>query len=287
MANMTQIGKTSDPFLTEEVYCPRHALTYQEAYLQTPKILDTDYYRGQLFTEQPFGQCLQYLPQYWEDMAKAVSTHGSCYCCTSARVDFCYNQWAKFQTMLDEHNAKKEAKKKAVSELGPREFTLTYSPHWFDSDEDAQKAMSVALERLTKYYKDEIIEFHAVGEYTRDGRSHVHGWYHLVGGCKITDKNFKRAWPHWNPRRKLGKGFEGGHHATISRVSDFSGYIEKHLEEAWITVNINNGLAEEEEQQEADVPEVEEEVSDDASSSVCDSEPDHSEHMQDRGDAPL
>jgi len=287
MDNMTQIGKASDPILTEEDYCPRHALTYQEAYQQAIKHLDTDYYRGQLFTEHRGGQCLQYLPQYWEDMARQVSIHGSCYCCTSARVAFCYNQWAKFQTMLDEHNAKKEAKKKAVLELGPREFTLTYSPHWFEDDKAAQKSMTCALERLTKYYKDEIIEFHAVGEYTRDGRSHVHGWYHLVGGCKIIDKNFKRAWPHWNPKRKLGKGFEGGHHATVSRISDFSGYIEKHLEEAWITVNITNGLAEEEdEQQEADVPTLEEALSD-ASSSVCDSEQDYSEHLQDCGNSPV
>lgn len=126
-------------------------------------------------------------------------------------------------------------------ELGPREFTFTYSPEWYDEDVDAQRAMEIAVEKLTRYYKDEIIEFHAVGEFTRDGRAHVHGWYHLDGGRKITDKNFKRAWKHWNPKRKLGKGFEGGHHATIQRTSDFSGYVEKHLEEAWLKVDINNG----------------------------------------------
>jgi len=140
-------------------------------------------------------------------------------------------------TKTESHAANKERLKR---ELGPREFTLTYSPSWYSEDTDAQNAMRCAVERLTKYYKDEIIEFHAVGEFTKDGKSHVHAWYHLRDGHKITDKNFKRAYPHWDARKKLGKGHQGGHHATITRLSDFYGYAEKHLEEAWLNVNINN-----------------------------------------------
>lgn len=134
----------------------------------------------------------------------------------------------------------KQNKANAESKLGPREFTLTYSPSWFENDDDAQTAMSEAIEKLTRYYANEIIEFHAVGEYGADRRSHVHAWYSLAGGRKITDKNFKRAYPRWNPKRKLGKGFEGGHHETIERISDFAGYAEKHLEEAWLKTSINN-----------------------------------------------
>lgn len=132
-----------------------------------------------------------------------------------------------------------KAKEKLKDELGAREFTLTYSPDWFETDEQAQSAMKVAIDRLIKYYRNEIIEFHAVGEFTGAGRSHVHAWYYLIGGRKITDKNFKRAWSRWNPRKKLGRGFEGGHHASVNRIADFSGYIEKHLEEAWLVVDIN------------------------------------------------
>jgi len=124
-------------------------------------------------------------------------------------------------------------------QLGPREFTLTYGDHYTTPDQ-AKHAMDLAIERLTRYYKNEIIEFHAIGEYTKAGRPHIHGWYHLEGGLKITDKNFKRAYPIWNPKKKLGRGFEGGHHATIERVSDFHGYTEKHLEEAWHITNITN-----------------------------------------------
>jgi len=138
-----------------------------------------------------------------------------------------------------------KAREKLRDELGPREFTLTYSPTWFSSDEEAQRAMKAAIERLTRYYKKEIIEFNAVGEYTAAGASHIHAWYHLTGGRKITDKSFKRAWPRWNPKKKLGRGFEGGHHQTINRLSDFSSYIEKHLEEAWYSLTISNGNEEE------------------------------------------
>jgi len=138
-----------------------------------------------------------------------------------------------------------KGREKQDRELGPREFTLTYSPSWFETDEEAQRAMTLAIERLTKYYKKEIIEFNAVGEYTAAGASHIHAWYHLTGGRKITDKSFKRAYPRWNPKKKLGRGFEGGHHQTINRLSDFSSYIEKHLDEAWFNLSINNGNEEE------------------------------------------
>jgi len=123
-------------------------------------------------------------------------------------------------------------------ELGAREFTLTYSPAWYADDASVQDAMRVAIDKLTRYYKHEIIEFHAIGEFTEAGRSHVHCYYELDGGVKITDKNFKRAWPHWNPRKTLGTGHQGGHHANIRSKSDFLGYIEKDLNTAWMNVHI-------------------------------------------------
>ena len=82
--------------------------------------------------------------------------------------------------------------------------------------------MRTAIERLTKYYKDEIVQLRAIGEVGTNGLSHVHCFYKLVGGLKITDKNFKRAWSVWNPKKSLGKsGHEGGHHANVRTESDF------------------------------------------------------------------
>lgn len=151
--------------------------------------------------------------------------------------------WEMLYQQIDRENRQQmvsEARDKLSRELGPREFTLTFSPAWYADNELAKDAMRVAIDRLTRYYKHDIIEFHAIGEYTEAGRPHVHCYYELDGGNKITDKNFKRAWTHWNPRKKLGSGHEGGHHANVRSKSDFLGYIEKDLDEAWMNIHITN-----------------------------------------------
>lgn len=129
---------------------------------------------------------------------------------------------------------------KQHKDLGPREFTLTYSNTWFD-DQEARRLMHIAIEKLTRYYKDEIITFRAVGEVGKAGLSHVHGAYELKDGLKITDKNFQRAYPPWDSKVKLGpSGHKGGHHANIRNVADFSGYIEKEIASAWLDVRIDS-----------------------------------------------
>lgn len=114
-------------------------------------------------------------------------------------------------------------------------FTLTYSPtqhQW--SKEEAQTAMRTAIARLRHYYRNEIEEFEAVGEYTQSGAPHVHGHYRLTNGKRMTTKNFRRAYPIWNPKRKCGKGHEGGYHEPAHRDSDYAGYIQKDIDAAWM-----------------------------------------------------
>lgn len=131
-------------------------------------------------------------------------------------------------------------KPKFDKDLGPREFTFTYSPDWFD-DQKARELMKIAVDKLCKYYVDEIVIFRAVGEVGKNGNSHVHCMYELKGGKKITDKNFKRAYPPWDTKVKVGPtGHKGGHHATIKSVSDFSGYIEKEIAAAWLDIKIES-----------------------------------------------
>jgi len=123
-------------------------------------------------------------------------------------------------------------------ELGAREFTLTYSPKWFASDDDARIAMSKAMDKLVSYHKGEITKLRAVGEVGKGGASHIHCYYELQGGRKITDKNFKRAWKYWDPKIKHGHGFQGGHHESVKCASDFLGYIDKDIEGAWLEINL-------------------------------------------------
>lgn len=137
--------------------------------------------------------------------------------------------------------ANERRNKHACHDLGAREFTLTYSPKWF-SDEEARKQMSKAIDKLCKYYKDgdqRIISLRAVGEVGTNGLSHVHCFYKLLGGVKITDKNFKRAYPPWDTKVKQGpSGHKGGHHANVKHEADFLGYIEKQIEGAWLDVKV-------------------------------------------------
>jgi len=115
-------------------------------------------------------------------------------------------------------------KKHAGYELGPREFTLTYSPDWFE-DSKAMFFMDQAIHRLCNYYADEIVELRAVGERTKKGNAHVHCYYELKGGLKMTDKNMKRAYFKWNAKHH--------HHQIVRKTSDFKGYIEKDISNAW------------------------------------------------------
>jgi len=97
--------------------------------------------------------------------------------------------------------------------------------------------MKQAMNRLLKYYDGNIVKLRAVGEVGTNGLSHIHCFYKLEGGVKITDKNFKRAWPYWNPEKPLGRGFEGGHHANVKEESDFLGYIDKEILTSWFEIN--------------------------------------------------
>lgn len=230
---MTEIDQASDSLLTEEAYRPRQPFTPMRATFVVDWPSDPATYFGQYHrTAEEWRRINGNLP-----MSAPPSYH-----------NYATDQWADSEAREREASRRAEARSvaqaaRAREVLGPREFTLTYSTKWGWDDDEAKETMRQAVERLTRYYKHEIIEFHAVGEFGTDGRPHVHGWYHLTGGRKITDKNFKRAYNRWNPKRKLGKGFEGGHHASITRISDFAGYAEKHLDEAWLKVDITNADA--------------------------------------------
>lgn len=154
--------------------------------------------------------------------------------------------WTRLRDSQAEHDtyatnrAKELAHQRNKDKLhkGAWAFTLTYSPQkhgW--NKEEAQEAMREAIKRLRHYYRHEIEEFDAVGEWTQAGYPHVHGHYRLHAGKRMTTKNFKRAYPIWNPNTKIGKGHEGGYHEPAKSDSDYSGYIQKDLDTTWLVVS--------------------------------------------------
>jgi len=123
---------------------------------------------------------------------------------------------------------------------------LNYSPKWYENDYEAQTALRTAVDRLLRYYKEQLEVFRAVGEFTKAGASHVHIFYRLDSGGKMTDKNLKRAYPWWDAKVKCGTGNQGGQHAPVKDVADYSGYIEKDLDVSWMDVTYPHAISQEE-----------------------------------------
>lgn len=251
MSNKTSVDHASDQILTEDALAPgkipQGISTWREAdcgcfYHEDDRFWNCDsqylghprrYFADQHLSLHPYESDVL----YWKDRRSKIPLRW-CWCLQQHHADYINEHlWdaeeklREFRTQRD--NAIEYAKN--GRQVGARELTLTYSPDWYDEDTLAQQAFKTAVERLTKYYRDELTEFRAVGEYTKAGRSHVHILYHLSNGGKFTDKNLKRAYPHWNPK----KG-RGGHHSLVKSKSDFSGYLEKDLEDAWCDITYPN-----------------------------------------------
>jgi len=145
------------------------------------------------------------------------------------------DQWMMARKHIDDY-AKRIAKSQRGANgkhKGAWTLCLNYSPKWYDNDYEAQVALRTAVDRLVRYYKEQLEVFRAVGEFTKAGASHVHIFYRLDSGGKITDKNLKRAYPWWDAKVKCGTGNQGGQHAPVKDVADYSGYIEKDLDVSW------------------------------------------------------
>lgn len=157
-----------------------------------------------------------------------------------------YTQSYEVHKVRWDHIEKELAHAKNIEKLhkGSWAFTLTYSPlkHGWTKDE-AQAVMKEAIRRLRHYYRNELVEFEAIGEWTQAGLPHVHGHYLLQQGKRITTKNFKRAYPIWNPNHRMGKGHEGGYHEPARSDADYTGYIGKDLDDAWLVETQPNGVS--------------------------------------------
>lgn len=221
MTTVDNPQESDSPFLTESLLCPRQILEGDY-----PGLNDDEYAR---LLDYQHRTLMRYRFKQWHYAALTDDESEDHLCMLQKVCDFLE---AKELTRV-------VPKTHAGHELGAREFTLTYSPKWFD-DAEARVLMMKAIDKLCKYYADDIVELRAIGEVGSNGLSHIHCFYKLKGGRKITDKNFKRAWTHWNPKKKIGHGFEGGHHQTVKEESDFRGYIDKHVDTAWFEKNVAN-----------------------------------------------
>lgn len=105
-------------------------------------------------------------------------------------------------------------------------FTLTKSPDdqltEFDMIKAVRKVMSQKSCPVKKYawyleYGDEDLKTHP----------HIHGMYETETQGRIEAKHFKRAWPIWDEKTKMGRGFRGGYHRPVRSEEGYADYIKK------------------------------------------------------------
>lgn len=112
---------------------------------------------------------------------------------------------------------------------GPYAFTLTKSPKDPQTAADmiaaAKKIMSQKSCLVKKYAW--YLEYKGTDESGLPAHPHIHGMYETVTGGRIEAKHFKRAWPIWEEKIKLGAGFRGGYHRPVKSEESYNQYICK------------------------------------------------------------
>lgn len=105
-------------------------------------------------------------------------------------------------------------------------FTLTKSPTddltEFDMIKAVRKIMSQKSCPVSRYAW--YLEY---GDNEEKTHPHIHGLYETQTQGRIEAKHFKRAWPIWDEKHKLGHGFRGGYHRPIRTEEGYSDYIRK------------------------------------------------------------
>lgn len=105
-------------------------------------------------------------------------------------------------------------------------FTLTKSP----ADGLTQEDMVKAVQKLMSQKSCPVTKYAWYLEYGDDATKqhpHIHGMYETHTGGRIESKHFKRAWPIWDPKVKLGNGHRGGYHRPIRSEEAYTDYIRK------------------------------------------------------------
>jgi hypothetical protein len=141
-------------------------------------------------------------------------------------VQTAYNRWQYNDILEDFEKHKRKCKRKHVGNgvhKGAYAFTLTKSP----KDELTEQQMIEAVNKLMKQKSCPVKKFAWYQEKAGEEHVHIHGMYETFSEGRIEAKHFKRAWPIWNEKQKLGAGFRGGYHRPVRAEEAYSEYISK------------------------------------------------------------
>lgn len=103
-------------------------------------------------------------------------------------------------------------------------FTLTFSP----TDGYSEVDLLNAVEKVMNQKSCPVKKYAWYLEYKEEGRHpHIHGIYETESGGRIEAKHFKRAWPIWDEKQRLGQGHRGGYHSPVISDDSYLTYIAK------------------------------------------------------------
>jgi len=119
---------------------------------------------------------------------------------------------------------------------GPFAFTLTKSPN----DDLKEEDMITAARKLMGQRSCPVVKYAWYLEYgdpETKSHPHIHGMYETETNGRIEAKHFKRAWPIWNEKERLGAGFRGGYHRPVRNDEKYSDYIKGNCEKKEFLLN--------------------------------------------------
>lgn len=105
-------------------------------------------------------------------------------------------------------------------------FTLTAAPTDGLSSDDLIKAAQKLMNQKSCPVVRYVWYLEHGNEETKE-HPHIHGMYETHTQGRIEQKHFKRAWPIWNEKQRLGLGFRGGYHRPVRHDENYSQYIAK------------------------------------------------------------
>lgn len=130
----------------------------------------------------------------------------------------------KWQSHVRKMHEEKRSHKGNGTYRGPFAFTLTAS----DKDGYDEFDMIKAARRIMSQRSCPVFKYAWYLEYGKEGnRPHIHGMYETTDGGRIEAKHFKRAWPIWDEKTRLGAGFRGGYHRPVLSEEGYTDYIKK------------------------------------------------------------
>jgi hypothetical protein len=105
-------------------------------------------------------------------------------------------------------------------------FTLTKSPTDNLTEDDMIEAVKKIMNQKSCPTK-KFAWYLEYGDPETGSHPHIHGMYETETLGRIETKHFKRAWPIWDPKQKLGNGFRGGYHRPVRNDECYDDYIKK------------------------------------------------------------